>query len=207
MNLGISFILASIGIFALLLPLYIYVKKKKHLPFLKSDLDYFKHEVEIYFSNNHPKIPINFDIFEKSKTAKHEHIEEILVIEDLVTQFAHAPYTFQTQATPDKELLWRTYEDASIPIKGKLPKDWSRRKELIYRRDHQACQRCGQKIKLDNAYAGIIKPIEHGGTYHLENLVTLCVDCNRIMKAEDVSKIVPSLQSYDKLIELSNHYS
>lgn len=207
MNLGSGFIIASIGIFALLLPLYIYVKKNKKLPFVKSDLDFFKHEVEIYFTNHHPKIKMDYGIFEKSKSASNDDIEEILVIEDLVGQYVNMPYTFEAQPTPSKEILWTTYEDASIPIKGKLPKDWSRRKELIYRRDEKTCQRCGQKIKVDNAYAGIIKPIEHGGTYHIENLVTLCVDCNRIMKAEEPSKLIPSLQTYDDLIELSNHYS
>lgn len=208
MKLGYEFILASIAMFLMLLPLYIYVKKRKNNLFEKSDLDHFKHEVEIYFTNRHPFVELDYSVFETSKEqATTDDMEEVMVIEDLVSQFIQMPYALKTQPSVGKELQWATYEENSFVKKDKIPKDLSQRKELVYRRDLQTCKRCGQKLKPTDAYLGMIKKIEDGGTYHLENLVTFCVDCNRIVKSDEPSKLASSLKIYDDLIHLSNRYS
>lgn len=205
MQLGNEFIIAAIVIFFSLLPLYIYVKKRK-APTEQSDLAHFKHEIQIYFRNRHPYVELDYCVFNKTQSSN-VSIEALLIIENLVNQFIEMPYSLKTQLSVGKEILWSTYEENSGIKKDKLPKDWLKRKDLTYRRDQQKCKRCGQAIKLNDAYIGLVKKAEEGGTYHFENLITFCIDCNRIMKAEEKSKLLTSLKIYDDLVDISNHYS
>ncbi|PSP55375.1 hypothetical protein BRC82_05370 [Halobacteriales archaeon QS_1_67_19] len=64
------------------------------------------------------------------------------------------------------------------------PRDWNKRRKLVYRRDNYQCQRCGQPGgPRGNAelHCHHIRPKSQGGSHHPSNLKTLCWRChNRV---------------------------
>jgi hypothetical protein len=48
----------------------------------------------------------------------------------------------------------------------------------VYERDGYACRSCGKQLTRFTATVDHVKPIAEGGDNSVENLVTLCLDCN-----------------------------
>jgi DNA-directed RNA polymerase subunit RPC12/RpoP len=92
-------------------------------------------------------------------------------------------------------------EKNNKPIKGRLPTDWARRKEIVWNRDDKKCLRCGRKIQSSESQLALIKKVDFGGEYNFENLITLCFDCNKILNSEDLSKTMKYLEIRDNLIQ------
>ena len=51
-----------------------------------------------------------------------------------------------------------------------------REKKLAKNRDNHACVACGTTIPLEVHH---IRPMAHGGSNNMRNLVTLCIPCHR----------------------------
>lgn len=61
------------------------------------------------------------------------------------------------------------------------PSDWNRRRETIINRDDHQCQNCKEHGGLDGPRELVVHhivPLNHGGTNHISNLATLCVECH-----------------------------
>ena len=200
MQLGNDFIIAGFVIIAALAPLYIYRKIlfKKH--FEKNDLSTFINEVQLFLRQNYPKVDFKYEIVEQVKNQEDSRIQQTLIIEDLVSQFLSHKYILHTQKPVHPDVLWTTYEQDAKPMNKKAPKDLPRRKEVAWRRDNQCCDRCGTKVRLLESQLMLVKRIENGGTYHFENLMTLCSDCHRILRSTEVNNTMRDLHIQDQLL-------
>ncbi len=182
MKLEIDFIIIGIIIILLLTPLYIYRKRIfKFLYYKQGDFKSFLYHIKNYLKSEYPYIPFNYTLNSKIEEEKNIKVKKTLFIEHLVTQFIKYEYKTQTQDSINKEFLWSTYEQNCKPIKDKFPTDWPKRKEFTFKRDQAKCKRCGHKVRLQDAYISFVKPTSEGGGYNFENLITFCVDCNKII--------------------------
>ncbi|RXJ83894.1 HNH endonuclease [Arcobacter sp. CECT 8985] len=189
MHLDLNFIICGIIIILFLIPFYIYRKQVYKLFSRNGDFNTFINDVKIHLKDTFPNINFEYDkIIEATKNEKDISRREILIIEDLVSQYVEFDYKLDTQSSIDKNLLWKNYEEGCIPTKDKKPNDWLKRKDLTYRRDNCRCKRCGLKIELNDAFATLIRSIENGGGYNFENLITLCFDCNKICSEDNENK-------------------
>lgn len=200
MSLGIDFVIYSSILLTSLIPIYIFREKIFKFLYKTEDFETFISELKKHLIINHPSIDFDYSIIEKTKNEENPKTRQTLVVEDILMQFAEYELNIETQHSVNKEFLWQTYEADSIPQKEKLPKDWLRRKDTIWKRDKSKCLRCGLKVEMNDAQVYIIRDIENGGTYHFENLLTLCHDCNRILKSEDLGKVIKSLNILDDLM-------
>lgn len=200
MRLGTEFVLYSLIALSSLLPLYIYRKDIFKFLYKPSNFKAFISEVKKYLNTNYPRITMDYSIIEKTLDEKNPKTRQILVVENLLTQFCEFNMPLVTQPSVEKNLLWQTYENDSLPVKDKLPKDWLRRKDTAWKRDNCQCKRCGTKLSMNDAQVYLLKEINNGGTYHFENLLTTCIDCYRILNANDLGKIVKSLNITDNLM-------
>lgn len=200
MKLGMDFIIYSSLLLSTLLPLYIFRQKIIKFLYKPSDFETFLTELKKYTNNNHAYIDFDYSIVEKTKDEENPKARQILIVENMLMQFTEFEINISTQNSVGKDLLWQTYDTDSFPNKEKLPKDWLRRKETVLKRDNYKCSRCGLKIGINDSQVYVIRDIHNGGTYHFENLLTVCTDCNRILKAEDISKVIKSLNITDALM-------
>lgn len=184
MNLDINFIILSTLLTACLLPFYIYRKKVLSFYFKKQDITSFIKDLKIYLKINIKNIKFTYEILESIKEEKDPRMKQTLIIEDMISQFVNYKYSTSTQTQIAHNLIWSSYENDSLAVKNKAPSDIKRRKELAWKRDGEHCDRCGQKTKLLDSHLSFAKNIEDGGTYHFENLVTLCSDCYRIVNSK-----------------------
>ncbi len=197
MNLDIKFIILSLILIAAIVPLYIYREKLISLVYKKGDIKNFLSDIKLHMSQNHPFIPINYSIVEKTKEEKDIRVRETLIVESLIEQFLKFEYDKMTQGTVSKDKLWTGYEEKSKSAEQK-PSDWKARRELAWNRDNQRCNRCGQVIKLNEAQIDFVKSIKSGGGYNIENLVVLCGDCNKITNNQNIKP--STLEIQDKLM-------
>ncbi|MEA1915554.1 MAG: HNH endonuclease signature motif containing protein [Campylobacterota bacterium] len=205
MILDWDFIFFGTLIVLILIPLYFYKDKILHLFYKKHDFKQFLHNTTVYVHDHYPNI--NFDlntIVKKTLDEPNDRTRAILVIENIVNQFVTYEYSSTHKPAISKELLWSNYLEYCKPIKSKLPLDWSKRKDFTWQRDQQCCQRCGLKLDLNNAHIELLKPIKEGGQYNFENLQTLCNDCAKILKSNDLVQTSKSLQILDKLLDKVN---
>jgi len=200
MNLGIDFAIYSSILLSALIPIYIFREKVFKFFYNSGDFETFLTELKKYINGNYPYIQFNYSMVEKTINEENPKTRQILIIEDLISQYAQYEMNITTQDCVDKSLLWQSYDTDSSPKKDKLPKDWLRRKEIALNRNNSKCLRCGFKIQINDSQVYIIRDIKDGGTYHLENLFTVCNDCNRILNSEDISKTIKSLNINDTLM-------
>ena len=98
-----------------------------------------------------------------------------------------------------KDKLWANYMEKSVS-NAKYPSDWQQRKELAWKRDNKCCNRCGDKITLDNTFSIFVKDIKDGGGYNFENIIILCSDCNKILNSTNTKNTLFSLALNDRLV-------
>ncbi|MFB6253522.1 MAG: HNH endonuclease [Halobacteriaceae archaeon] len=73
-------------------------------------------------------------------------------------------------------------EEEAFDQKGKYPPDWSNRRARVWREQDEQCGRCGrEKNTVESHDVHHIKPLEHGGTNAISNLVGLCSDCHALL--------------------------
>lgn len=201
MVLDVTFIIAGTLIILMLIPLYIYREQIYSKFSKKGNIKTFIRDVDSYLCAHYPKISFNFDILEKLEDEQDIRRKEILIIEDLVGQFAYQEYELSTQKTVSKDKLWNGYDQNSILIKdNKRPIDWAQRKEAAWFREDGKCNRCGTKSGLVDSNALLAKQMKDGGGFNLENIVILCNDCTRVIKSSNLEKTKRDLHILDKLM-------
>lgn len=158
-----------------------------------------KKDIVKYLLKNYPKI--DFDVSKlDGKDSDDLEEERIIVVEDLVTQFASIEMSFPNSAPPmEHEYLWDTYLINSKPQNKKLPPDIKRRKEALLFRDKHTCQRCSKNLVFEDMRIYYLKPISEGGDYSFENMLSVCSDCHKILHSDDIKKTVQELELTDKL--------
>lgn len=159
----------------------------------------FLKDLKLYMLQHHPKIDIDYRIVEKTKNEENMEIRQTLIIESVIKQFFNFPYPNETQASIPREKLWINYEEKS-KSNPKYPSDWALRKEFAWKRDSRCCNRCGSTININEAYTSFVKEINNGGGYNLENIMTLCVNCNKIVNSKNPKSTILSLNLNDKLM-------
>jgi hypothetical protein len=161
--------------------LYYFRKRIFSFEYEKSDFDLFVNKLEEYLSLNHSKISFDYSIIDKSKLEQNPTTRAYIVINNLVEQFINHKINIASYIAPiTQDKLWSSYTFNSKPVGNKLPSDWAKRKTLILRREKNICQRCGVYIKPENSHLSLVKSVENGGQYYIENLLILCRDCNKI---------------------------
>lgn len=200
MNLGANSLIIASLLIACLILLYIYREKIFSVKYKNNDeFSLFLKDLEFYMQKNHPKINLEYSIVEKTKNELNITIRETLVVEDIIKQFFNFNYLKKSQDSIPKEKLWVNYEEKSTS-NSKYPSDWSLRKEASWKRDNKCCNRCGNTIELKDSHTNFVKEIKNGGGYNLENIITLCMDCNKILNSTNPKNTISSLLLSDKLM-------
>ena len=102
MNLGIDFVIYSGLSLSALIPLYIYREKIFKFLYKSSDFETFLTELRKYLLNNHKLINFNFSIVERTETEPNPKTRQILIVEDILSQFSEYEILLKTQNSVEK---------------------------------------------------------------------------------------------------------
>ena len=199
--LGNDFIIISL---LLLISIFIFVFffkdkifKKKHTP-LKDEV--FKNIIITYLKKTYPKFKFDFSVLDKRYPNEDALTTKYSQIDDIINQYINnRPFSKKLLKPIKTDNLWSEYAFYSKPKKDKLPPDWLKRKKVAYERDKHTCVRCSKNLLLKDCVLFMVTPINKGGQYYLENLATLCTDCNKIL-----DKKLSALKIKDELYEFVN---
>ena len=73
-----------------------------------------------------------------------------------------------------------------------------RKKQKVFERDNFTCRNCGEDGTFKSLEVDHIIPVSKGGTDDLENLQTLCYECN-MEKGQDVLMDKQTMEEYKYL--------
>ena len=195
-----QFLIASSIILAFIFPLFIYREKVlRFFGIISEDFIGFEIHLKTFLHENYPNIKFDFSIIDKLSKEPNTLTKEILIVENLASQFCSPEIKIKNSPNLEHSAFWPNYIQNSKPIKDKLPPDWNRRVELLSKLVGSKCQRCGIVAKPDASYLNLRKPISDGGGYNLENLIYCCTDCHRIINAKDSQKIAKDTNFFEKL--------
>ena len=68
-----------------------------------------------------------------------------------------------------------------------LPKDWERRREMIFMRDNSLCTISGPRCMVAATEVDHIVPREEGGGHELHNLRAVCQECHKDRRRSRIS--------------------
>lgn len=181
--LGTDYVISSIiwltAIFAFV---FTFRKHIIGLFYPKKSLDLFLSKLKQYLKKNYPKITFDFSIIETSKVEKNPDTRKYIIASDILEQYKRVPLDSNKfpKSTPTS-LRWDGYIFNCEPDRDKLPPDWAKRKNALITRDHKQCIRCSKPVTLSTIEIHLIRSIEDGGKYYLENLISVCKDCEKIL--------------------------
>ncbi len=202
--LGLDFIILSVALLIFISFFVYYFRNEiKKLFYKDTEYDIFINELKEYLIVHYTYISFNLDIIENSKSELNPNTRKYIIIDDIVNQFAKIELdnTRYPKSTPNN-LHWDGYTFNCEPNKKKLPIDWKLRKNALLTRENQKCFRCGNSINLNNTQIYLIKSLENGGKYFLENLIPICNDCNKILTLPSSNRNIKSLNIKDNLYHL-----
>ena len=190
-----SLLLISIFVFVFLFKDKIF--KKQYEPL---EDDSFKNEVITYLKSTYPKFRFDFSILDEKVSNEDALTTKYSQIDNLINQYINnRPFSKKFLKPIKTDNLWSEYAFYSKPNKDKLPPDWLKRKKVAYERDNNSCVRCSKKETMKDCVLHVVTPINEGGQYYLENLATLCTDCNKILnKKSSALKIKEELYEFVK---------
>jgi hypothetical protein len=197
--LGLDYIVSSLVwlsvIFALVFTFRKHIAK---LFYPQTSLDLFVGKLKHYLQENYPKIKFDLSIIETSKIEKNPDARKYMIIGNILQQYNNLKLDSNKfpQSTPTS-LRWDSYIFNCEPDKDKLPPDWAKRKNALIIRDHKRCVRCSKLVTLNTISIHLIRPLSEGGKYYLENLISVCKDCEKILSND--SKKMTTLQIKDDL--------
>jgi len=200
--LGIDFIISSLLLFSgIFIFVFIFRKRIRKFFYRESPIDIFVENLKQYVTETYPKIVFDFSFVEESIIEKDGLTRKYLIAENIISQYSNI--TLNPENYPDTtppKLQWNNYIFNSTPHKKRLPADWEQRKIALLDRDNKECFRCSKKIHTGSTQIHMIRTLEDGGKYNLENLVPICRDCEKIL-SED-SKKMHHLDIKDNLYDL-----
>ena len=200
--LGNDFIITSLlWLFIIAAFVFTFRKHIKRFFYPSESLDLFVSKLKIFLEKTYPDIKFDYSIIEATKDHPNPTERKYTIIDDIFTQYkkiqidpSRYPHT-----TP-QNLQWNGYVFNCEPNRDKLPKDWVKRKDALFKRDHRKCFRCGRYVDINSMHIKMITPLEKGGKYNLENLIPLCIDCDKLLSR--YSKKMNNLFIKDKLNEI-----
>ena len=182
--LGLDFIISSLlWLFSIAFFVFIFRKQIKRFFSNKRSLADFISQLKIYLEKNYPKINFDYDIIEKTKEHNDINVRMYLIVDNIILQYTKLELDRSKfpRSTP-KSLQWGGYVFNSEPNRDKLPIDWKERKTALLTRDKQTCFRCSKHLNTTTVQVHMIKPLENGGKYFLENLIPVCSDCKKLLE-------------------------
>lgn len=178
--LGMDYIVSSLllllGIFAFA---FAFRKQIKKLFYKKVTLDLFISKLKIYLEKTYPDVKFDYAIIMHSESEKNPEIRKSIISSNIINQYKKLPFNSSNypKSTPTSLHNWSSYIFLCEPNKDRLPADWGQRKNAILTRDNAKCLRCSKPLSVTTVTAHMINSLSSGGKYHLENLVSLCKDC------------------------------
>jgi len=161
------------------------------------DDDNFKNEILTYLTSTYPKFRFDFSILDETNKNEDALTTKYSQVDNLINQYINnRPFSKKLLKPIKTDNLWSEYAFYSKPNKDKLPPDWLKRKKVAYDRDNNSCVRCSKNIAMKDCVLHVVTPLEEGGQYYLENLASLCTDCNKIL-----NKKISALKIKDDLYE------
>jgi len=184
--LGNDFIITSLLLLVMIFLFVFYYKEKIFKKYYVNKInDNFKNQVITYLKETYPKFKFNFSIFDKTYEEQDPFTIKYYQVDELINQYINnRPFSNKLLKQIKTNKFWSEYAFYSKPNKNKLPPDWLKRKKVAYDRDNGACVRCSKKIIMKDSILYIVTPIEQNGQYYIENLATLCSDCNKILNSK-----------------------
>lgn len=202
-SLGTDFIVSSL-LWLLGISIFVYTFRKPimRLIYKKTSLDLFLTRLRSYLEKTYPDIKFDYSIIHESQSEPNPEARKYMIADNMVDQFQKIQIdTSKYPKNTPKDLQWSSYLFNCEPNKDKLPKDWIQRKNALAIRDHRKCFRCSKQIDIKTIYPKMIRPLEDGGKYYLENLIPLCIDCDKLL-SDDPKKKTGFLTIKDKLYEI-----
>lgn len=188
--LGTDYVVSSIVWLTIIFSLvFTFRKPIMQLLYPQTSLDLFIAKLKHYLKENYPERKFDLSIIEASKIEKNPDARKYIIIGDILEQYKKIKLDKNSfpQSTPTS-LRWDGYVFNCEPDRDKLPPDWVKRKNALIIRDHKKCIRCSKKVTLSTISIHLIRPISNGGKYYLENLISVCKDCEKIL-SNDPKKI------------------
>ncbi len=207
MVLGTDYVISSL-IWLTLVGIFVFSFRKKIFKrfYVDDSFDDFVHQLKLYLEKNYPKLKFDLSIIQRSANEPNPDTRKFTIVSDIVTQFTNLPLDKSKfpKVTPPELHQWDSYVFNCEPHKQKLPPDWAQRKNALLQRDQGMCLRCTKSINLNNTDIHMIRSLEEGGKYYLENLIPVCKDCKKILQKDP--KTSKSLQIKDDLEDLIHKY-
>jgi len=182
--LGTDFIISS-SIWLIIVFSFMFYFRKTIFKFYykEDDIEMFLKKLKTYLKETYPKFNFQFDFINKLNEPNPDALK-YQIIDNIIYQYISYDISFNSQSSISHDKIWSSYAFNSKPQKNKLPSDWLQRKSVVFLRDKKTCQRCSKLVDIKNSDLYIIKPIEQGGQYYIENLVLLCTDCKKIEESK-----------------------
>ena len=188
--LGLDFIISSLFWLTLVFSFMFLFRKKLFTFYYKSNnFDKFIEVLKKQLKQTYPKLTFDFSLIEDLKNEPNPQAKQYLLIDNIISQYQTKQFIPPKTTSVPTNKLWPTYVLESKPTKSKLPNDWMKRKLVVYERDNKICQRCSKNISLKNSNIFMINSLQNKGQYYLENLILLCLDCDKIEKNKRDSSI------------------
>ena len=185
--LGLDFIISSlIWLFLIITFVFIFREQLKKLFYKKSTFDFFISKLKNYLQNTYPDIKFDYNIIEQSKIEPNPDTRKYLIIDDILKQYLNIELdqSKYPKGMPEN-LHWSGYAFNCEPNKNKLPTDWLQRKNALLIRDKNKCFRCSKTLDINSINIHLIRPLENGGKYFFENLLSVCRDCEKILSGDN----------------------
>lgn len=181
--LGTDYIISSL-IWLLAICAFVFTFRKHIIKmfYKKTSISLFLNKLKIFLEKKYPDIKFDYTIVELSKSEKNPDVRKYSIADEMINQFKRIQIdSARYPKTTPKELQWNSYVFNSEPNKDKLPPDWMQRKNALFLREHRKCFRCSTFITMTTLYPKLIRSLEDGGKYYLENMIPLCSDCDKIL--------------------------
>jgi hypothetical protein len=182
--LGTDYVVSSI-IWLTIVGIFVFAFRKKIFKRFYQDesLDNFIDKLTIYLKETYPNIKFNLSIIKVSESEPNPDTRKYMIISDIFNQFSTLKLDKSKLPTlTPQSMQWQGYVFNCEPNKNKLPPDWGKRKTALLQRDGKRCIRCSRKLELHSAEVHMIRSLEDGGKYYLENLILVCKDCKKILE-------------------------
>ena len=200
--LGLDFVITSI-IWLLIVGVFAFVFRKQIAKFFYKDssFDVFISKIKIFLEKNYPDIKFDYSTIQSSKIEQNPNARKYIIVGDIIDQYIKIKIDSNKlpKATPQK-LQWSSYIFNCEPNKNKLPADWVQRKNALLIRDNKKCIRCSKHVDIGTVDIYMIRPLQKGGKYFLENLLPVCKDCDRVLSKDP--KKMNHLELKDALNEI-----
>ena len=181
--LGYDFIISSLlWLFGIAIFVFTFRKHILKIIYPQTTFDLFTSKLKIYLDKTYPLVKFDLSVIEQSKHEKNPDARKYAIIDDILRQFKNLKIEqSKLPKTTPQSLQWNGYVFNCEPNREKLPPDWVKRKNALIKRDHKKCLRCSKTVTLSNIKIHMIRSLKDGGKYYLENLLSVCHDCEIVL--------------------------